>query len=201
MRQTILLCLLLLSASARAQVSCSPTVAKKTCADVADALNSVVDHGTPYRGVAIPLEVVTPPEYEKRLSDWKELEQREQSTIGGEDQAAKSPREFSPWYRHTLSNGFGPDITFFRDRASSHFVSAILVSSAAFEGNELYVIPEEKGRTIPGWTKGAQGLRHNGRYDSATVSVMAAFIGGYLCGTMATVDDGTYVSWEKNVKP
>ena len=189
MRQIIVLCLLLLSPSARAQVSCSPTVAKNTCADVAEVLNPVIDHGTPYRGVAIPLEVVTPAEYEKRLSDLKELEQREQSILGGPDKAAKSPTEFSTWYKHTLSTGFSPYVTFFRNRPSSNLVSAILVSSTVFEGTELYVTPEELGRTMPGWTKGDRGTRPNGRYDPKTVSNVARFIIGYLCGTMATVDD------------
>jgi hypothetical protein len=183
--------MVLLSPTAWAQVTCSPAVTKNTCVDVADALNLIIDHGTPYRGVAIPLEIVSPAEYQKRLADWKEVEQRGQSILGGADKAAKSPTEFSPWYKHTLSNAFDRDITFLRDRASSHSVSAILISSAAFEGTEIYVIPEHKGSTIPGWTKGAHGVRHNGRYDSTTVFVVARFIVGYLCGTMATVDDGS----------
>lgn len=158
----------------------------------AEALNAVIDHGTPYRGVAIPLEIVTPAEYEKRLSDLKELEQREQSILGGPDQAAKSPTQFFPWYRHMLSTGFSPYVAFFRDRSSSNLVSAILVSSTVFEGTELYVIPEELGRTMPGWTKGARGIRPNERYDPTTVGNVAAFISGYLCDTMATSDDRSY---------
>ena len=158
-----------------AQVSCSPNVGKKMCADVAESLNPIVDHGSPYKGVGIRVELVTPAEYEKRLSDTRELEQREESFAGGDDAAAKSPDKFSRWYRHTLWNGWSSsEITFFRDRPSSRLVSAILISSKTFERPAI----EAKYVTEVGYY--VSSLEHT-----------AHFIIGYLYGTMSTADDGS----------
>jgi hypothetical protein len=176
--------LLLFGPSAFAQVSCSPSVRTNICADVAESLNFIVDHGTPYRGVGIPVEIVVPAEYEKRLADTKELEKTEAAYAGGMDKAAKSPEKFSPWYRHTLSNFWSKDITFFRDKPSSRLVSAILISSAAFEGLEWFDIKDEQG-------KPAKRLRSNGHYDPKTINDAVLFIAGYLCGTLSTSRDGS----------
>jgi hypothetical protein len=173
---------LLFSSGLTAQVSCSPNVGRAMCTDVAEFLNPIVDHGTPYHGVGIPVEIVTPAEYAKRLADTKELEKREADYAGGIDVAAKSPDKFSPFYRHTLANGFSVGITFFRSRPSSSSVSTILISSVVFEGFTMGPVDPKTNvvQTIP-----------TGKYDSSLVAGVANFIGGYLCGTMAKVWDGS----------
>jgi hypothetical protein len=156
----------------RAQVTCSPDVDKKLCADVAKSLDPIVDHGSPYQGVGIPVDFVTPAEYKKRLSDTKELEEREESFLGGDNAAAKSPDKFSPWYRHTLY--CGGYITFFRAKPSSHLVSAILIATWQFEMDS----------TLSGGRPGPMLIL-------GTPAQTAEFIRGYLYGTMATLYDGS----------
>jgi hypothetical protein len=180
---------LFLASGARAQVSCSPNVDKKMCADVATFLDPIVDHGTPYHGVGIPVEIVTTAEYAKRIADTKELEKREMDYAGGMDKAAKSPDKFSPFYRHTLANSWDENITFFRDKPSSNLVRTILISSAAFEGFVLGAVDPKTNavQTVP-----------TGKYDSSRTANAAAFIGGYLCGTMARAWDGSITTTDMN---
>ncbi len=176
--------LLILSSGVLAQVSCSPNVDKTMCADAAKYLNPIVDHGTPYHGVGIGVEIVTPAEYAKRLSDTKELEKREMSYAGGMDKAAKSPDKFSPFYRHTLANAWSEDITFFRGEPASNAVSSILISSVAFERFTLGPVDAK--------TNVVQSLP-TGTYDSSRLFDAIRFIAGYLCGTMSRVWDGSIV--------
>jgi hypothetical protein len=180
---------LILSSGVPAQVSCSPNVDKTMCADAAKYLNPIVDHGTPYHGVGIGVEIVTAVEYTKRLADTKELEKREMSYAGGMDKAAKSPDKFSPFYRHTLANAWSEDITFFRSEPGSYAVSAILISSAAFEGFALGPADPKTNviQTIP-----------TGKYDSSRLFDAIGFIAGYLCGTMSRVWDGSIVLSDVN---
>jgi hypothetical protein len=172
---------LLFGSVALAQVSCSPNVDKQMCADAATFLNPIVDHGTPYHGIGIPVEIVTPAEYAKRLADTKEMEKREADYVGGLDKAAKSPDKFSPFYRHTLANGWSENMTFFRDKPSSRFVSAILISSIEFDDLKFEVDPK---------THVYRGV-DTGKYEPPRVGEAGRFIGGYLCGTMATTWDGS----------
>jgi hypothetical protein len=171
---------LLFGSGAMAQVSCSPRVDKKMCADVAAFLNPIVDHGSPYHGVGIPVEIVTPDEYAKRLADMKEQERREAGFVGSVEKAAAHPDQFSPWYRHTLANAWGGQITFFQDKPASNLVSAILISSEEFD--DLTFVSDEKTHTVTS--------KSTGVYDPSSVSRTVSFIGGYLCGTMGTVYDG-----------
>jgi hypothetical protein len=177
--------LLLASPNLKAQVSCSPNVDRKMCADAAQFLNPIVDHGTPYHGVGIPVEIITPAEYAKRLADTKELEKRETDYAGGMDNAAKSPDKFSVFYRHSLANGWSEDITFFRSRPSSTYVSSILISSVAFEGFTIGPIDPK--------TNSVQSIP-SGKYDSSRLIDASAFIGGYLCGTMSKLWDGSIIA-------
>jgi hypothetical protein len=172
---------LLFGSGALAQVSCSPNVDKQMCADAATFLNPIVDHGTPYHGIGIPVEIVTPTEYAKRLANTKELEKREADYVGGLDKAAKSPDKFSPFYRHTLANAWSENITFFRDKPSSRYVSAVLISSAEFDDLKFEVDAK---------TNVARSV-DTGKYESSRVGEAAGFIGGYLCGTMSTTWDGS----------
>jgi hypothetical protein len=158
-------------------------VSKEVCTEVAEGLNLIVDHGV-LRGVGIPAEVVTPAEYKKRLADTKEQETRELSFAGGLDNAASHPNQFSPYFRHTLANVWSDNVTFFRDKASSRFVSAILISSEAFEGVEVYKITEGPG-------KGGSGVRPDGHFDPSKVYSVGSFLAGYLAGTMGTTFDGS----------
>ncbi len=167
---------LLYVSSAQAQVSCSPNVEKNVCAGAARNLDQVVDHGA-YAGVAIPTEIVTPSEYVKRLADVRELEEREQSILGGPDKAAKSPDEFSPWHRHTLTSNGTQQITFFREKPLSGFVSTILISSVAFEGVTLHPV------------EGGVRLQPDGQYDEHKAEQVATFIYGYISGTAGKSDD------------
>src|SRR5271156_4421993 len=172
----------MLSASgATAQVSCSPNVSKAECAAVAQGLNLVVDHGV-LRGVGIPVELVTPAEYKKRLADTKEQESRELGFAGGLDNAASHPNQFSPYFRHSLTNIWSDTTTFFRDKPNSRFVSVILISTEAFEGVELYPITEGPG-------KGGSGVRSDGHFDRSKVDSVGSFIAGFLAGTMGTMFD------------
>ncbi len=173
---------LTLAGNAGAQVSCSPNVDKKMCADVAEFLNPIVDHGTPYHGIGIPVEIVTATEYAKRLADTEDLEQREMDYAGGSDAAAKSPDKFSSFYPHTLANSWTEDITFFRSKPSSSSVNAVLISSAAFDGFTI-APPDPKTKVVQ--------MISSGKYDSSRVSGTANFIAGYLCGTMARIWDGS----------
>jgi hypothetical protein len=172
---------LLFGSGVTAQVSCSPNVSKETCTSVAQDLNIVVDHGV-LRGVAIPVELVTPAEYKKRLADTKEQESRELDYAGGIDKAATHPDQFSPFYRHTLANVWSDNITFFRNKPSTNFVSAILISTEAFDGVETYPITEGPG-------KGGSGVRGNGQFDSSKVYPVGSFIAGYVAGTVGTMFD------------
>ena len=63
---------LLLGSGAKAQVACSPHVDENIRADAAMFMNPLVDHETPYNGVCISVEIITPDEYAKRLADMKE---------------------------------------------------------------------------------------------------------------------------------
>jgi hypothetical protein len=159
------------------------------CADVATFLNPIVDHGTPYHGVGIPVEIVTPAEYTKRLADTKEQEKRETAYAGGMDKAAKSPDKFSPFYRHTLANGWSKDITFFRGQPSSSSVSAVLISSVVFDGFTI-ASADPKMKAVQ--------MISTGKYDPSRVSGTANFIAGYLCGTMARVWDGSITLEDMN---
>ena len=180
---------LILSGGARAQVSCSPNVDRAMCADFATLLNPIVDHGSPYHGVGIPVEIVTPAEYVKRLADSKDLEKREMGFAGGVDKAAKSPDKFSPFYRHTLANAWSGDITFFRSEPSSSSVSAILISSVVLESFTLGPVDHKTNvlQTIP-----------TGKYDPSRAINASTFIGGDLCGTMARVWDGSISAADMN---
>jgi hypothetical protein len=160
------------SSGAYAQVSCSPNVDKKMCVDVAKSLNPIVDHGSPFMAIGIPVELVTQKEYLKRLSDTKELEKRETSFAGGADAAAKSPDKFSLFYAHTLhSRGF---ITFFRVRPSSHLVSSILIADSEYQVELL-----------------GQDGRPNSIVVIETYAEAGDIISGYLCGTIAASMDGS----------
>ncbi|MGA7640081.1 MAG: hypothetical protein WCB00_24325 [Candidatus Acidiferrales bacterium] len=172
----------LFASGAMGQVSCSPNVSKEMCVAVAEFMTPLLDHGV-LHGVAIPMEIVTPAEYAKRLADMKEQEKRELDYAGGLDKAALHTDQFSPYYRHTLTNLWSEDTTFFRDKPSSPFVSAILVSSVEFEGVEAYTITEGAG-------KGTTGFRSNGRFEPKNVYSVGSFIMGYLCGTMGRMWDG-----------
>jgi hypothetical protein len=163
---------------AHAQVSCTPKVDRKLCAEAAEIMDHLVDHGI-LKGVAIPFAIVTPPEYKKRLSDLEELEAREESILGGPDVAAKSPNRFSPWYKHTLTNLYSEDVTFFRSDPSSSLVSTVLVSSAAFDVTEFIIVGDKRV------------IRHSGQFDPSRITPLAAFISGYLSGTMAKMLDSS----------
>jgi hypothetical protein len=181
MKWSILILLLVPFASVEAQVSCSPNVGKKVCGDAALILNPLVDHGA-YRGVAIQVEIVTAPEYDKRLTDLKDLEKRE-TDIPTNCLSNRVPAGFSSCYRHNLSNAIDPDITFFRDNPSSPLVSSVLISSARFNGLEL--APK------PGSPNNESVLKQTDRYDPSNLSAAASFIAGYLSGTMSRAMDGT----------
>ncbi|MGB8801418.1 MAG: hypothetical protein WCC97_12075 [Candidatus Acidiferrales bacterium] len=172
---------LLLGSGAKAQVSCSPHVDKKMCADAAMFMNPLVDHGTPYNGVGIPVEIITPDEYAKRLADMKEQESRELAFAGGMDKAFLHRDQFSPYYRHSLSNPWGSKVTFFRDKPASRMVSAILISSEEFEESTIEV--NEKTHVV--------SSKSTGKYDPSSVFRTVSFIAGYLCGTMGTEYDGS----------
>jgi hypothetical protein len=159
------------------------------CADVAEFLNPIVDHGTPHHGIGIPVEIVTAAEYAKRLADTKEQEKRELAYAGRMDKAARSPDKFSPFFRHTLANSWSEDTTFFRSHPSSSSVSAVLISSVAFEGFTLGPVDPKTNviKTIP-----------TGKYDSSLVANTVSFISGYLAGTMARVWDGSITIADMN---
>lgn len=179
----VLWLLLLAPLGAKAQVNCSPNVDAKMCSDAAQMLNPVVDHGDPYHGVAIQVEIVSPSEYEKRLRDLKDLEKRETDRIPTNCLYGTTPSDFSSCYRHNLFNTADPEITFFRHDASTGLVSSILISSARFNAYQLVA--------KPGSRNGESEAVRTDRYDRISVSSVASFIEGYLCGTMSVAMDGT----------
>jgi len=87
------------------QVTCSPEVEQKLCSDAERSLNPILDHGV-MRGAAIPAEIVTEVQYEKRLADVREIDGRR----GGDGQFAGTMFSRS----RILDNPFLTAITFFR---------------------------------------------------------------------------------------
>ncbi len=156
-------------------------MSRKVCEQASSILNPLVDHGA-YRGVTIQVEIVSPPEYEKRLNDLKDLERRE-TDVRSNCIYGVVPTSFSSCYRHNLFNSIDPDITFFRVNAATPTVSSVLISSARFNAYEL--APK------PGSRDNESIVRRTDRYDPSLLSDAASFIAGYLCGTMSTAMDGT----------
>jgi hypothetical protein len=125
--------LLALACSARAQISCSPSVSADVCQGT-----RIFDPGLLRRTIGIPIEIVTPDEYQQRLADFaKEEKTNTRLSSDTNDFTATAdqtvPEYFSIFHTHVLSQNGNPCVSFLRDQPRATTPARILASSDCFE--------------------------------------------------------------------
>jgi hypothetical protein len=172
----IVLAILSFTAGAKAQVSCSPSVAPQMCKAVADFVNPLLNH-TILQGVSISVELLSAEEFNKR----RDQIQKEDGDLGMRCGGCSPAYPGAPKYQEFV-NVWDTNLLFLREKdGRGPFPTKVVASSEEFEGVTI-----KDGKVVS-----------DGHFAPDTISRFASFMSGYYGGLEAAAMDGEVLPLKK----